>query len=393
MPLFFQRYDGAALTCDALILPTTVGFRPVEPIGRAYYRTKGRFFMKWVQSHVTPLPDGAAYVALPMGHGAPRLILAPLSRKDLTGEVLAARYAALLAEAERGGYQSVAIPVFPPRSAARHDPTGRSLFLSTVQAHLQDSDLHVTLLLTPKAARYASREHRHGIDALLKGKKNLLERILRYCEVDDNDAYYDDEVDYYDDLDVTLKSEEATPESPTPVSPCEEISEQTPVEDTPRRSVFSRVRRLLEPPDDGDYYVDEDAFFAGLEAEITHDLEKKLKSLDAGFADTLFAFIDQKGMTDVACYRRANLDRKTFSKIRCHSHYRPTKNTALALAIALRLTAEETTRLLRTAGLSLSPSEPFDTIITYFIEHKIFDVDEINCALLHFGQPLLGSCN
>jgi hypothetical protein len=347
---------------------------------------------------VTPLPDGTAYTARPIGHGAPRLILVPLPRNGLTREALSARYAALLTEAERAGYQRVAIPVFPLPSVGKRDPDGTALFLSAWQGNWPDGDLNVTLLLTPKAARYANREHRRGVDALLKGKRRLLDRIRGHFMRDDDDADYYDEGDYDDDLGVASNSKEIPPAPPTVVSPCEEKSEQTlvettPTEDTPRRSVFSRVCGLIEPVYEDDYCDDEGDYYADLEAEIAHDLEKKLQSIADGFADTLFAFIDQKGMTDVACYRRANLDRKTFSKIRCRQHYRPTKNTAIALAIALRLTMEETDHLLRTAGLSLSPSEPFDTIVTYFIENKIFDVDEINRALLHFGQPLLGSCD
>lgn len=115
-----------------------------------------------------------------------------------------------------------------------------------------------------------------------------------------------------------------------------------------------------------------------------------LEQMDAGFAETLFTLIDQRGMTDVACYKKANVDKKTFSKIKCNPAYRPSKPTAIAFAIALQLNLEETQHLLGTAGMTLSRSSQFDLIIEYFISRGIYDVYEINQALFEFDQMLLG---
>ena len=120
-------------------------------------------------------------------------------------------------------------------------------------------------------------------------------------------------------------------------------------------------------------------------------LDEELKRKADGFAAHLFALIDERGMDDVSCYKRANLDRKTFSKIRCDKSYRPSKRTALALAVALRLSLDETEELLNSAGLALSPAEDFDIILRYCITRGIFDVHEINQALYLYDQPLLGN--
>lgn len=115
-----------------------------------------------------------------------------------------------------------------------------------------------------------------------------------------------------------------------------------------------------------------------------------LEEMDAGFAETLFTLIDAKGMTDVECYKKANVDKKTFSKIKCNPAYKPSKPTAIAFAIALKLNLEETQRLLRTVGMTLSRSSKFDLIIEYFISRGIYDIYEINQALFEFDQVLLG---
>lgn len=120
-------------------------------------------------------------------------------------------------------------------------------------------------------------------------------------------------------------------------------------------------------------------------------LEERLKSMDKGFADTLFDYIDAKGMNEVDCYKNANIDRKTFSKIRCNKNYKPSKQTVLSFAIALHLSLEETNHLLGTVGMTLSRSSKFDVIVAYFIENGKYNIFEINETLFAFDQVLLGA--
>ncbi len=120
-------------------------------------------------------------------------------------------------------------------------------------------------------------------------------------------------------------------------------------------------------------------------------LREYIKNIDKSFSEMLFDLIDKRGISDVECYKRANVDKRTFSKIKSNKNYRPSKQTVIAFAISLKLDTEETLALLKTVGFTLSGSCVFDRIICFFIKNKNYDIFEINEALFEFDQVLLGS--
>lgn len=131
--------------------------------------------------------------------------------------------------------------------------------------------------------------------------------------------------------------------------------------------------------------------YAPMPSAAMPDWNEVVKQTDEGFSEALIRMIDEKGWTDAQCYKKANVDRKLFSKIRSNPAYKPSKPTALAFAVALELSLSEARELIGKAGFALTRSSPFDLVLEYCFRHRIYDVIQINEVLFQFDMPLLGS--
>ena len=152
-----------------------------------------------------------------------------------------------------------------------------------------------------------------------------------------------------------------------------------------RRGLFATGRnaKMVEPP--AAMSISEAC------AAPKRSLDDVVKNIGETWQESLLRLITEKGYSDTEVYKRANLDRKLFSKIRSNKNYQPKKNTAVAFALALRLNLDETRDFLRRAGYAFSPSSIFDLIIEYSIDHGIYDLMLINGALFDHDQPQLGA--
>ena len=151
-----------------------------------------------------------------------------------------------------------------------------------------------------------------------------------------------------------------------------------------------RIRRS-EKTCENSSVLDEARPRAPMAAPKAMSLEDMLKQADTGFTETLLSLIDKAGKKDSEIYKKANISKQHFSKIRNNPNYKPTKPTAIALALALELSLDDTKDLIGRAGYALTNSSKFDLIISYFIERGNYNVVEINIALYEFDQTLLGA--
>lgn len=222
---------------------------------------------------------------------------------------------------------------------------------------------------------------------------------------DDGAIDFDEETGFCEDAGFDIGAfDEETPDDDvfgefgSGVSSADVVALRSPLKSTSPRTLAGRLRfaaRETQPEPSASSGFAPDVSFASASASATGsfdaaDLRSRIAALDESFAATVLRLIDERGLTDVQVYKRANMSRQLFAKIRKDDNYRPAKRTACALAIALELSYADACDLLARAGFAFSHSSKADVIVEYFLINGVYDIFKVNEALYAFDQPLLG---
>ncbi|HHU76504.1 MAG TPA: macro domain-containing protein [Firmicutes bacterium] len=334
MSLIIVRNDITKMHVDAIVNAANTALTMGGGVCGAIFRVAGMEQLQKACDQLAPIQVGDAVIT--PGYGLPaRYVIhaaGPVYRDGKHGEekLLRSCYINSLKRAVENRCKSVAFPLIS--SGIYGYPKEKALRIATsaIKDFHSAHDLNISLVVFDKAAFAVSKE--------------LLGRVREYIDENYMEGY----------------------------------------EPRGRRDLLQEEREALRAAESDPPMAYEWIF------EGTPRLDDLVGNLDEPFSETLLRLIDAKGKTDIEIYKRANLDRRLFSKIRSQKGYMPSKRTAIALSVALELTLEETNDLLRRAGYALSHSRKFDVIIEYFIVNGRYNIFEINEVLFSYDQPLLG---
>ncbi len=396
MPFAIVRNNIARMRTDVVVNAANERLLEGGGVCGAVFAAAGPHKMRSACAPLAPCPTGSA-VATP-GFDAPaRWVVHAVGPRYVDGKhgeqaLLRSTYRSALAEAARLGARSVSLPLisagifgYPPAEALRVACEEIDAFLATDEALVDGDEMAIYLVVFDREAFAASLGRMRDVQSFIdenyvcshtRGRREAEADLAVSLAAAPLPLEEGAEADWGPLPDADLwAAEEDAPEACVSEAdaPAPSVADAT-AAGTPASGASGASAHPAAPSS-----IDRDEV-AGL-----------LAGLDASFSQALLALIDASGLTDAQVYRRANLSRQLFAKIRRDNGYRPTKQTAVALAVALELTMPQTQELLAHAGLTLSASSKFDVIVSYFIERGHYDVLELNAMLFAFDQPLLGS--
>ena len=361
MPFQIVRNDITEMRVDAIVNAANTALRAGGGVCGVIFRRAGFGEMQAACDAIGHCPVGGAVITPGFALPAKYVIHAcgPVWQGGAKGEpeLLRSCYRSALELARSRGLESVAFPLISAGIYGYPRREAMSVAVSAIGEFLLDCDMQVTLVIFEREAFELGGKLQASIQAFIDDRyveAHAMPRARRIAQEERQLANLD-----------AQRCAEALSEAFAD-SGCEDLSN------------FAGVWEPNFAP-------------AAPQPAMSGSLEDALARVGESFSQRLFRLIDERGLTDPQVYKRANLDRKLFSKIRTRPDYRPGKNTVLALCIALRLNLEQTEDLLRSAGLALSPGSKADLIVEYFIRHRNYDVFAINEALFAFDQELLGA--
>ena len=387
MPFQIVRDDIVRMRVDAIVNAANEHLRHGGGVCGAIFDAAGPRQLQAACDEIGHCSTGGAVATPAFALNARHVIHAvgPVWQGGTHGEEAALRscYRASLALAQELGDKSIAFPLISSGIYGYPKDAAIDVAISEIRSFLDRHDMDVYLIIFDQAAlraasgrfgvitqyindRYAQRSpyRRRAGWELRSAERGLSTQELEACN---------DLPDWDTSADWDTPAGMAAPSAPAAPMP-----DAAPAPSAPMRSAAPAAAGPARPKRHG------------LGARGKEALERLLGRLDASFSTTLLHMIDERGLRDSEVYKRANLSRQHFSKIRGNPSYRPKKQTVLALAIALELTLDETRLLLERAGFALTHADERDVIVEYYINRGMYDIYEINLALYAFDQPLLG---
>lgn len=371
MPLFIIRQDITRMKVDAIVNAANTDLVMGGGVCGAIFRAAGEQQLARALLPLGPIRPGQAVITPGFGLSAKYIIHTPgpVWEGGEAGEeaTLSACYQNSLALAMQHGLKSIAFPLissgvydYPPHLALQ---VAQKAILDVLDQ--AEEDLNVTLIVFSGKAFLAGQALLGRVESYVS-QRFVDESLLRESSRSLRRA------------DSLLKklAREQFKEQDLLEEGIQQLDAYAPIPD-----VGAAEPRPLAPQPSA----------AKAQPKARQDgLKDFLDQMDKTFSEALLAEIDRQGLKDSQVYKRANLDRRLFSKIRSNKHYVPSKRTALALCIALGLNSIQVRDLLRRAGYALSNSQQSDLIISYFIEEQIYDLFAINQVLFQYQLPLLG---
>lgn len=346
MPFYIVRNDIAKMKTDAIVSPCDPSLKTTGGAGKAIHDKAGPKLLNDCQK-LKGCPSGQAKITKGYDLDCKYVIhtAGPVWQdgSHLEKEQLEQCYLNSLQLAKEYGCKSISFPLIASGKFGFPKELALQTATQSIRKFLQTHDMDIYLVVFDKKSYQISQK--------------LYSNIQAYID----DVYADDYFEIYP------KNNERNQNVKNP------------------KEVFTET----SPTFFSDTFSIPFSSFSGPSIALPKELEDALNHIDESFSEMLLRKIDEKGMSDVQCYKKANIDRKLFSKIRSDKLYKPSKSTVIAFALALELSLEEMQELLMKAGYALSHSNKFDIIVEYFVKQKNYDVFEINEALFAFDQNLI----
>ena len=394
MPLTFLRADITTLSCDAIVNAANTKLLPGGGVCGAIFKAAGFLPLALACRKIGSCAVGSAVMTKGFKLKAKAIIhtVGPVYGKDPANQdrLLGDCYRNSLRLAAENGFESIAFPLISSGIYGYPKDEALSIATNAIKDFLQESetDMQVFLVVYDKASFEISRTLYEDIRSYIDEREVRRPAANRMPE--DGAANMPFGAPAPDDFPVGAPAPNTFPGNTGKHDYAADENLQRDETAHLQAKSLPRTKPLSDRQTNASSEaVCEQASMSLHDALRDRSLADLLDRKSETFSEMLLRLIDEKGMTDVEVYKRANIDRKLFSKIR-KKDYVPKKATVFALIIGLRLNMDEARDLLSRAGFAFSESLRFDIIIEYFIEHNRYDIYEINETLFAFDEPLLG---